>query len=479
MKTGDTAFSLLIKYLVYFILAYALCATVVCISGYDLYHRGFSANVFVVVFALIIAMGGVALSRLLFRVSVRWVLIGGLLMANLIMAAFLVSFHTRPISDYYNVFQMALQMADGSYNIDEQVPYGYGYLFNWQTGMGFLESLVFRAVGRPSLLALKVLNLICINLTLLLTFVTVRSLAGTRRACFSFLLMCLFYPMLVSVGQLSNQNVAAPLILILILLVNRDRFFWAGALIPLINFIRPLGIILILAVAVLLLFRLLSGRERLMAFARQAALFAVPLVLLTAAFNASMISLGYARAPLSEPTLPYFKFYQGLYIEEWRNPGPVIESYGGDVEKYNDWSRRQITEAYTERPGETILNNFRKMTMLLGMYDWKFAYSYNQVFPEFNSRRVSLGVAFGWAEYLVLVVLCLLGYGRYYRRHGLDFVQILFVGMVCVYFFVEAWPDYRYDFYSLMFIFASFAPGPLRRFTRLRSSTARERCRCA
>lgn len=49
------------------------------------------------------------------------------------------------------------------------------------------------------------------------------------------------------------------------------------------------------------------------------------------------------------------------------------------------------------------------------------------------------------------------GLASYHERFRIDFVQILFIGLVCVYFFIEAWPDYRYDFYSLMFIMASYA----------------------
>lgn len=472
MKKGNSAFGLLIKYLIYFILAYALCATVICISGYDLYHRGFNDNIYVLAFALFVAFGVIAVSRQLFRLSVKAVIIGGLVSANVIMGYFLASFWTVPVSDYSNVFQMGMQMADSTYDIDAQLPYGYGYLYNWQIGMGFFESLLFRVV-RPSSIPLKILNVLFINLTLILTYFTVKVLANQRRACFAFLLMCFYYPMLVSVGQLSNQNVAAPLILLLILLIKNNRFFWAGVLIPFINFIRPLGIVLIIAVMVLLLYRLFCHREGLKTFALRLAMFALPLFLITTGMDNAMVNLGYANAPISRPTLPYFKFYQGLYIDEWNNPAIKIESFGGNVERYNEWTRKEVLEAYTVRPGETIMNNFRKMTMLLGMYDWKFAYSYNQLFPEFDSRSVSLSVAFGWAEYLILILLCLMGYSRYHRRHGVDFVQILFVGMVCVYFFVEAWPDYRYDFYSLMFLFASFA-FPVDRLVLLRIGRVRK-----
>ena len=455
MKEADSLLAVLVKYWIYFILAFALCATIICIAGYDPYGRGFSLNLAVIAFALLIGAGCLFLPKLLAKSNEKLTLTAGLAIANIMMAYFLLSFWTVPVSDYSGIFQMGIDMAEGSYDINAEIPYGYGYLYNWQTGMAFLESLVFRLI-RPSSIPLKIINVILINSTLLLTYLTVKRLAGKRRAAFSFLMMCLFYPMLVSVGQLSNQNVAAPLILILILLIRSKRFLWAGVIVPIINFVRPLGPILIIAVAVLLLYRLLGRRQQWREICRQAAAFAIPLILITVALNAAMIRLGYASGPVSNATLPYFKFYQGLFIEEWNNPATKIEEFGGDVERYNSWTRDRVIEAYTQRPCTTIAHNFKKMALLLGMYDWKFAYSYNQIFPEFNSLRVSAGVAFGWAEYLVLVILCLIGFGAYHRRHGVDFVQILFIGMVSVYFFIEAWPDYRYDFYSLMFIFASY-----------------------
>lgn len=451
-----SAFSLFVKCLIYFILGFALVATVVCICGYDPYRRGFNDYLWVPVFAMVAGAGIYLWARILHRFTEKQVVWTGLALANLLMAFFLLSFWTVPVSDYSNVFGMGVEMANGTYDIDTKIPYGYGYLYNWQTGMAFLESLFLR-FGHPSAIPLKILNVFLINATLLLTYVVVKRLADRLRAAFSFLPMCVFYPMLVSVGQLSNQNVVAPLILILILLIERHRYLWAGILVPIISFVRPMGTILVIAVAVWLLYLLLRRLEPWKTVCRQAAAFAVPFIILTVVLNAAMIGLGYAKGPVSSPTLPYFKFYQGLYIEEWNDPAEKIESFGGDVDKYNAWTREQVMEAYRDRPGETIGNNFKKMAMLLGMYDWKFAYSYNQIFPEFDSRAVSIGVAFGWAEYLVLIVLCLLGFGAYHRRNGADFVQILFIGLVCVYFFIEAWPDYRYDFYSLMFIIASFA----------------------
>lgn len=455
-KVKKTTFGVLVKYLIYFILVYALCSTIICLSGYDLYNRGYKYQAFVVAAVLLLGSGAVGLSRILERWHGKQVIITGLALANLLMAYFLVSFWTVPVSDYSNVFQIAIKMADGTYDIVHEKPYGYGYLYNWQTGMAFLESLIFKVI-KPSSVPLKLLNVILINLTLILTYITVKTLGGKRRASFVFLLMSLFYPMIVSVGQISNQNVVAPLILWLILLIERNRFFAAGIMVAIINFIRPLGIILIIAVGVLLVVRLLSRQQGWKVILRQAVWFATPWIAVTVILNAAMLCLGYAEGPMSSPTLPYFKFYQGLYIEEWNNPAEKIESLGGDVEKYNEWTRDQVQEAYTRRPLETIANNFRKMTMLLGMYDWKFAYSYNQDFPEFTSPAIVFGVTIGWAEYILLLLLCLLGFGAYHKAHSLDFVQILFIGMVCVYFFVEAWPDYRYDFYSLMFIIASYA----------------------
>lgn len=448
---GSEFFNRIIKCLIYFILAYALVSTIVCLCGVDLYGREFNDHLLVVLFLLCI---GVALYYLpMHFMQKRYVIPAGFFASNAIMIYVLCTANTIPVSDYYNITDMALTMSADGYDARELRYDSYGYIFNWQVGIAWLESVLFQ-IYRPSITLLKVFNLVIINLTLLLTYYTSKFLTNEKSALLSFLLICLFYPMLVSVGQLSNMNIAAPLILCLIILIKKRYFLLAGILIPCISFIRPVGIILAIAVICLLIYNLVNRMIKFQTFVVKVLIFIVPYITTTVAIDSMVMEANLATTPVSRPTLPYFKFYQGLSIKEWNNPIRKIEEFDKDINKYNAWSKAEVIKAYTTTPVKTLGNNFLKMTMLLGMYDWKFAYTYNQIFPEFPTKEVSACVAFGWAQYIFLLLLCLQGYKNYYRRHCVDYVQILFIGMVCVYFFIEAWPDYRYDFYTLMFIFA-------------------------
>lgn len=445
----------LIKYLVYFILLYALCSCILCVCGFDLYGLSFSSRwiVWISTALLLISVAFIPVGRLPFPA----VMGAGFLLANLVMWRVAAYSHTVPVSDWGNIFNAAFLMEEGNFDANNLPDVYYTNLYNWQTGIAWFESMLFR-LFRPSVVMLKVLNWILINVTIGLVYCIGKKFIGRRGAMLSFLLISIFYPMLVAVGQFSNQVLVTPLLLVFILLISRGHYLWAGLLMPCISFLRPVGPVLWVTVLIFIVCMAISRKMALRKALLNAVVFTVCGMAVTTAIDYACMYTGYARGPVSRSPIPYFKFYQGLYISEWNNPADKIAEFDGDFEKYNEWTRGELRKAYTENLGQTLKNNFLKMTMFLGTYDWKFAYTYNQIWPDLSSSALSRDVAVGWGEYMALLILCLAGYGRYFRRRKIDYLQILFIGFVAVYFFIEAWPDYRYEIYPLMFIIAGALP---------------------
>lgn len=436
------------------IAAFALVACVICLCGADFYGIDFPGRLYTLAFLL--GIGAILYyGRKIALPSKRNLFIIGFSVANLTMAFFLLSYNTRPVSDYSAVFAMAEDMYAGNFNIHDYGVNSYPYLFSWQTGIAWFESLVFHIVGRPSLTALKLVNLLCINATLYLTYRVGRSFCDERCGARAFLALCVFYPLLVTVGQFSNQNAVTPLLLVFFLLIRREKYTFAGLLVPFINLLRPIGIVAVVAVTVLLLYRSLGGRGELMKSVRRLICFLIPYFLLTTAINATFENWNYTDGPLTDSHIPYFKFKQGLDIDTWQSPFEKLEEAGNDLAVYNEADLAIVREAYLDHPFSTLAAHLRKMTMVLGSFDWKGAYTYGLVVPEFTSVRFTLATAFGWAEYIVLVTVALAGVWNW-RRSGRKpgILAFFFICFTAAYFFVEAWPSYRYELYPLMAVFA-------------------------
>lgn len=441
----------LFKYLIYFIFIYAIASNVVCLFGVEFFGISFGFEWLVWLFTAL--LGALVFFLPKVKLTEKRGLITGFVLMNGIMVTVLGTFNTQPVSDYYVIYTMAVDMAGGNFDIHKYAPWSYEYLFNWQLGIAWIESLIFRLFAH-SLTLLKLVDLALINLTAWLVYVYARRRLGSREATYSFLAFSVFYPVLICVGQFSNQIVVTPLILLFLLLIDKEHYLIAGVLLPIISLVRPIGIVLLLAVVILLIYRGIHNKTRWNNTLKHLAFFILPCVGVSFLISGLFVRNNLADSDIYTAKLSYFKFHQGLNIDSWEGPAERVESLGGDIDAYNEWEKNVVKEAYTSQLPSTIGNNFRKMTMFLGSFDWKFAPTYNLVVPEFNNPVITTCVSFGWAEYFVCLVAALMGYKIYRRRNGLDLFQVLFVGLVCVYFFIEAWPGYRYELYPFVIILA-------------------------
>jgi hypothetical protein len=373
----------------------------------------------------------------------------GITVANLFMIGQLLVFDTIPVSDYAQIWAAAKEMAAGSFNI-HQLPHNhYMYIYNWQLGISAIESVFIRIFGETTL-PLKIFNLLLINLTLYLTYHLTRKIANHKAAVYAFTLFALFYPTLVTVSQFSNQHLVTPLIIATLLCLSNRKWLIAGVLVAIINMIRPVGIILTIATIVMFVYDAVKNRKNgnLHKYAIGIASFLVSLFAVQAMIDYGFMKLDYADAPISKAKIPYFKFDKGLtgYIY------PDLTPFDNDIDKYNAWQKQKVIDAVTKQPITTIVYVAKKMTLYLGCFDWKFEMTYNHL--NHYSTSVKSFVAFGWGEYLLILICALIGFSYWCKRRPLSIFHIFYIGITLVYLFIEAFSSYRYESYPILMAFA-------------------------
>jgi hypothetical protein len=120
---------------------------------------------------------------------------------------------------------------------------------------------------------------------------------------------------------------------------------------------------------------------------------------------------------------------------------------------YNEWQKDEVIASFTDNLGGTTFFVAKKMILYLGWFDWKFEMTYNQN-PKNYSNAVRSCVAFGWGQYVFILLCALIGYSSWCKKNPLSIFQITYIGITLVYIFIEAFSSYRYESYPLLMIFA-------------------------
>lgn len=452
-KTNQTDMKSIVRIITIAIFSFMILSCLICFCGLDFFSLNFQDRwlSWLTIVILIPSFYYIAKTD-----NHKFFIFGGFLLANAIMGAILLSFNTMPVSDYWMLHEMGKKMAAGNFNIHDYPENYYGNVFNWQIGIVWLQSIIFKTAW-TSFTILKVINLIIINLTIFVTYLLCKNISDKRSASAIFLLMCVFYPVLVTVGQFSNQNVEALLLLLFIYLVNKKHFILAGSLLPIISFIRPVGIVCVGAFLIWQLLIFFTKQIDLKKAIFSTLKFIIPFLLISISIDTLCRKADYVTKSVSSPTLPYYKFHVGISYDG-QNLYRAIEKLSDDnigIDELNEWQKNEVKEAYTSNLFNTLGNNVIKMIMFTGYFDWKYTNVYNHVEPNLDNKIVNKCVAIGWGEYLLLLILATLGISMYQKKNGLNYLTILFICFIGAYFFIEAWPDYRYDLYFLMFIYAS------------------------
>ncbi len=385
------------------------------------------------------------------------IVFGSLLVANAIMLTTLLTFDTTVVSDYAQIYDAALAMNDGTYNVHNIPWHNYMQIYPYQTGMAVVESWSLSIFGN-TLVPLKIFALICINATIYLTYIVAKKYTTKDIAYFAIALSATFYPVLSTVGQLTNCIVVIPLILIVLLSLKADsswhKWALAGGIIAIINFLRPIGIIL-LGVAVVVLLSHLSKKclkHRLLNLsAIYIAYFAIILPI-----NYALNQADYIDGDITSLNLKYKKYVQGICA----NPEPLKMHDFSTREQFNDYQKIYLIDNLTHHSKESIVFVCKKMVRYVGDYDCRVEMTYNHDTNIWLKCPIRQFVMFGWGQYIMLIFFAIYGIiknARYSRLNEITSFHIYFIFILYVYLLIEAFSGYRAEFYPILILFAALA----------------------
>lgn len=393
----------------------------------------------------------VLLARFLQRKSERFAVFLMIALETVIALVLIVSYDTQPCSDYGVIWQSANEIAQGTFS-GGTTPSHYMYYFNWQLGMTVLEAFLLRLGATFS--TFKVLNAALLMLIQHMEYRLVKRKFGFQTACAVYALAVLFMPWCLTIPQLTNHHVSMLFLLTSLQLLERPlptRWLLAGFLLAVMNFLRPMGVIVLLAAlcySVYLMIALRNLRPL------------VPLLCLLAGYwvvlsclDSALISAGLTDAPASRARIPYFKFQKGLY--GYGTPVDDLKVFQYDYDQYNTAMRADLIAHVTTHPLETLIFVANKMVRYLGLFDYQFEMTYNHDVAFYTQYPVRALYCISWFQYIGICLWAMKGYPSYAQRHPVDIHQIYFIGNTLVYIFIEAFSSYRFESYPFLLMLAA------------------------
>ena len=372
--------------------------------------------------------------------------------ASIIYLILLLTFDSQPASDWGAVWYQAQRIADGTFDGADKT--NYLYYYNWQLGMAVFEAGIIKVFGAHFVI-LKILNFIILNLISFMTYIVAKRTVGRTAAIYAFVFTAFYIPYLTSVGQFTNHQVSLLLILLAVYLISLDKFrttALSGAVLGVMNVFRPMAIVILIALFCLTVWKLISNGKRkdvIIKFVSEIACFVVVIV----GFNVLFIKLGYTDMPVSSARLPYFKFDKGL--NGYLSPVDDLERFGYDYDAFNAWEKDNVISAL-KNPFGTAKSVIKKMLDFTGTFNWQLEMSYNHDKSIVTAYPVKALYSTSWFTYLFLIIAAGIGYFYYRREHKrhLELLPVIFIGLILVHIFIEAFSSYRYEAYPFLLLMA-------------------------
>lgn len=381
---------------------------------------------------------------------------------------------SQPVQDFNTMYSAATQLAAGDFSYLENL-----YFFNWAYQSAFVayEALVIRLFG-TSLLPLQLLNALWLGGIALMVYKIGRTFLSEKLAQTAALFYSVYPAPLALAGVLTNQHLATFLFLSAFYLCVKEknlsiyRALAAGALIAVGNAIRPVGIILLLALGLFLILKLLQGHLN-----SKTALLPLIALVVGCQLVFSLLSFSITASGINPQGLsnnqPMWKFAVGLNQESngcWNQ-----EDYENFLSLPTQEADEAMRQAVKERlgAGPTALGKLavRKSAIMWGACEdlyWGFGHidgaarfgpiSWNSL--QLLISRLDKGV------YLTAFSLALVGIlsalvRKQWQTGTPLLLAILFCGYYAVHLIVEVQSRYRYFIMPAIFLLAAWGLGEL------------------
>lgn len=275
---------------------------------------GFSGGLYVLMMLLgLLAMGAVLYLLYRFLRPLRAFPVLLFVLRLLIALTVILLIGAQPVQDFKTMYTAAGQMVQGSREYLNDV-----YFHNWayQTGFVAYEALVLRIFGQGTL-PLQIMNALWMSGTGVLVYLIGKRFLPERAAMTASLFYALYPAPYFLAAVLTNQHIAVFFYYLAVwLLIRRERLSFpsaalAGLCIAIGNVMRPLGVVVILALLCWAITRLLTHGKGLL---RESAAVCLTILLyfaVTWAFSKLTVLSGLNPAGLTN-NLPLWKFLIGL-----------------------------------------------------------------------------------------------------------------------------------------------------------------------
>ena len=375
----------------------------------------------------------------------------GFLFSNLVFITVLLTYDTQPASDWAFVWNAANEMAKGQF-IDGVVQGTYMHEIPYQIGLAWIESFFIRAFG-STYLPLKLFNVVLLNLIMISTYHFAKRKASIEVANYAYVAACMFLCYLITVGQFSNHQLGFVFLYISLYMYEKGRFLTcccAGVMVAILNFIRPMGIMVVATIMVYTIY-LLSQQVKKICIIPNLLGFFVSYKLILLLLDMMLLSMNYTDEYVSRSTRNlYHKISYTAY--ESKIDGRIAE-FDYDYEAYNDAYKKEMLDMVVHHPKELITNVVNKMVRYLGMMDYLFEMTYDHNEDVWKKYPIKAIYSIQWFQYILFLIIALYGYISYRETHKSDIYQIFFIGNTLVYLLVEANSAYRFvNYFYFLFL---------------------------
>ncbi|RCX18856.1 dolichyl-phosphate-mannose-protein mannosyltransferase [Anaerobacterium chartisolvens] len=393
-----------------------------------------------------------------------------ILAATSMLSIFIWNVYARTVqvSDYKVLLEGAYKIATGSFNegFDKT---SYFYIYNYQIGYAAYLALLMRFFGY-NLFFIKFVELIYMTGAAILMYKIAKKLVGQRAASITSILYATFIFNILGSSVINNQHISAFLMLVGIYLILLDNTGWtliSGIIFGVMNVMRPVGIIIIIGVCIMFIYKIIremTWRK----YAARLAIFIFTFYATIWTFNAVFIQMNLTPSPISRSNIPYFKLVIGFGAKNGSifenqtidarktNVYNDLHTLGFDYDKYNDECKRFLKQRIRNFK-DTSLYLFKKMAFFLGEKDHQYTFALSQEMRSGSFIKILVNI--GHLQYLFLILSAMAAVLFKIKRKSteLNIIYILLIGFIFVYLFIEAQTRYRYEAYIFICIFASEA----------------------
>lgn len=367
---------------------------------------------------------------------------------------------TIPVSDYEIIYGGAKQILDGSFAQRAFDNSDYFYYFNHQIGHTVFIAGEIKIFG-DRLYILKFLEALYVILAGFLIY----KVCGKQTGNYEFgAVACILYicyiPNILGSSILNNQHVSAIFILIALYFSLYDKWWGyiiVGLALGIGNFIRPLGIVILPAFIIYIIYNAIIKKQFFINFAKACCLI-VTYVLIITIFDLAIIGSGLTPQSISQSPIPYFKFVIGLGSQEGdfniANVPYSLKKNNYDYDEYNKECITYVKKQIFEEGKTTFFFIIDKMYAFLSRLDNQLVFAVTK--DQYSNSNLTLLRDLGQIQYLFLILLSFLDLYHQFKnkKFVINAFSIFFILLVGAHLFIETQARYRYELYICLNMWA-------------------------